>query len=92
MKAEVLNQLTWEDLQEITKTANATLRELDTCPDNQFPKWSDSSENAFKEVLRRLKEQAKDKVSYKEIHPQILTVGFEDCIGEVRTMGIILKN
>lgn len=56
MKAEILNQLTWQDVAEIYRMGWRTLRELDTCPDSKYPEWSNSWEDAYKEVLRRLKE------------------------------------
>ncbi len=57
MKREIIEQLSWEDIQEINITATCTLRELDSC--KKFPGWSSSSRDAFNEVKRRLLENAK---------------------------------
>ncbi len=57
MKREIIEQLSWEDIQEINITATCTLRELDTC--KEFPNWSSSTAGAFSEVKRRLLENAK---------------------------------
>ena len=56
MKQSVLTLLTWDEAQEIYIEVSRTLSELDNVED-EFPKWSSSTEDAYKEVLRRLRER-----------------------------------
>ena len=58
MKPSTLNQLSWQDVQEIWIEATRALKTLDTDPANH-PKWTSSSEGIFTEVLKRLKAKKK---------------------------------
>ena len=74
MRKSILKKLSWEEIQEIYVTANATLHELDTC--KNFPDWSDSSESVFNEVKRRLGCKAANPKREKRLVWSIVTEVF----------------
>ena len=80
MKKSVLTLLTWDEAQEIYIAVSGTLSELDNHPDGEFPKWSSSTEDCFKEVLRRLRERYDCLAPIAERYAEVLAAA-EEAVG-----------
>ena len=80
MKHSILTLLTWDEAQEIYIAVSGTLSELDNHPDGEFPKWSSSTEDAYKEVLRRLRERYGVTAPIAERYGEVLAAA-EEAVG-----------
>ena len=79
MKQSVLTLLTWDEAQEIHIEVSRTLSELDNLED-EFPKWSSSTEDAYKEVLRRLRERYDCNAPIADRYAEVLSAA-EEAVG-----------